>query len=54
VAEVPIIFTDRVRGKSKMSWSIIAEEMWLVTSWGVRDRVRRLARRARAAPPARG
>jgi dolichol-phosphate mannosyltransferase len=55
VAEVPITFTDRVRGKSKMSWSIIAEEMWLVTSWGVRDRVRKLIRRSRdprAAPPA--
>jgi dolichol-phosphate mannosyltransferase len=49
VVEVPIIFTDRVRGKSKMSWSIIAEEMWLVTSWGVRDRLRKLTRRSRQA-----
>jgi dolichol-phosphate mannosyltransferase len=38
-AEVPITFTDRVRGASKMSWRIIAEAMWLVTRWGVRDRV---------------
>ena len=49
VAEVPITFTDRVRGKSKMSWAIVAEEMWLVTGWGVRDRVRNLTRRSRAA-----
>jgi dolichol-phosphate mannosyltransferase len=48
VAEVPITFTDRVRGKSKMSWSIVAEEMWLVTTWGIRDRVRKLFRRSRA------
>ena len=47
VAEVPITFTDRVRGKSKMSWAIVAEEMWLVTGWGVRDRVRKLPRRSR-------
>ena len=29
--------------------AIVAEEMWLVTGWGVRDRVRNLARRSRAA-----
>ena len=45
VAEVPITFTDRVRGKSKMSWAIVAEEMWLVTGWGMRDRVRKLTGR---------
>jgi dolichol-phosphate mannosyltransferase len=44
VAEVPITFTDRVRGTSKMSWRIIVEAMWLVTRWGVRDRVRELRR----------
>jgi dolichol-phosphate mannosyltransferase len=47
LAEVPIVFTDRVRGYSKMSLSVMAEEMWLVTWWGVRDRVRSLARRVR-------
>lgn len=41
IVEVPICFTDRVRGTSKMSWRIIAEAMWLVTRWGVRDRLRR-------------
>jgi glycosyltransferase involved in cell wall biosynthesis len=39
IEEVPIAFTDRVRGNSKMSWRIIAEAMALVTWWGVRDRV---------------
>ena len=30
VVEVPIVFRDRQRGKSKMSWRIAAEAMWLV------------------------
>ena len=30
VVEVPIVFRDRERGKSKMSWRIAAEAMWLV------------------------
>jgi glycosyltransferase involved in cell wall biosynthesis len=41
VEEIPIAFTDRVRGNSKMSWRIVAEAMLLVTWWGVRDRVLR-------------
>ena len=28
--EVPIIFPDRARGKSKMSWRIVVEAFWLV------------------------
>jgi dolichol-phosphate mannosyltransferase len=40
VAEVPIVFTDRVRGTSKMNWHVVAEEMVNVTWWGIRDRVR--------------
>jgi dolichol-phosphate mannosyltransferase len=40
-AEVPIVFHDRVRGYSKMSWHIFAEELLLVTWWGLRDRVLR-------------
>src|SRR6478609_7234336 len=39
--EIPIAFTDRVRGHSKMSWRIVAEAMTLVTWWGLRDRVLR-------------
>ena len=30
VVEVPIVFRDRERGESKMSWRIAAEAMWLV------------------------
>ena len=41
IAEIPISFTDRVRGNSKMSVKIAAEEMLLVTWWGLRDRIRR-------------
>lgn len=41
IVEVPIAFTDRTRGTSKMSLKIIAEEMLLVTWWGVRDRTLR-------------
>lgn len=46
ITEVPICFTDRVRGQSKMSWRIVLEAMALVTWWGLRDRVR-ARRRAR-------
>ncbi len=42
VAEVPITFTEREQGKSKMSTSIFVEALWLVTVWGVRARFRRL------------
>jgi dolichol-phosphate mannosyltransferase len=41
------VFTDRVRGTSKMSWHIIGEAMLLVTWWGLRDRVLRRNRRTR-------
>ncbi len=30
IVEVPIVFRDRQRGTSKMSWQIAAEAMWLV------------------------
>ena len=39
ITEVPITFTDRVRGQSKVSIMIFAEELRLVTWWGVRDRL---------------
>lgn len=41
VVEVPISFTDRIRGKSKMSSRIIVEALLLVTWWGIRDRLLR-------------
>lgn len=47
IVEVPIVFTDRVRGHSKMTWGVAAEEMTLVTWWGIRDRIRHLWRRRR-------
>ncbi len=39
VVEVPISFTDRVHGTSKMSSRIIFEALVLVTHWAVRDRL---------------
>ena len=39
IVEVPITFTDRVRGESKMTLGVAVEELALVTWWGVRDRV---------------
>jgi dolichol-phosphate mannosyltransferase len=45
VRELPITFVDRVHGRSKLSSRAAAEELALVTIWGIRDRVRRLARR---------
>jgi glycosyltransferase involved in cell wall biosynthesis len=45
LAEVPITFTDRVRGYSKMSLKVMSEELFLVTWWGLRDRLLRRRRR---------
>ena len=47
VVEVPIAFTDRVAGDSKMGLPIIAEAFRLVTIWGVQDMIS-LKRRRRA------
>ena len=44
VVELPITFTDRVRGTSKMSSRIVVEAMARVTAWGLRDRMRRTGR----------
>ena len=35
VIEVPISFTDRELGESKMSRAIVVEALWLVTKWAV-------------------
>ena len=43
VTEVPITFTERARGASKMSRAIIAEALWKVTQWGLSGRGRRKA-----------
>jgi dolichol-phosphate mannosyltransferase len=42
ISEVPISFTDRTEGMSKMSSAIVVEALGLVTWWGIRDRVKRL------------
>ena len=47
IVERPIVFRDRTRGKSKMSGRIIVESMFLVTRWGVGDRLRRVTCRMR-------
>jgi len=44
VREVPITFTERERGASKMSSAIVAEALWRVTCWGAA----RVLRRSRA------
>jgi len=41
IVEIPITFTDRVRGYSKMSMAVMVEEMALVSWWGIRDRLKR-------------
>jgi len=41
VMETPIVFRDRCHGVSKMSGRIVAESMWLVTTWALRDALRR-------------
>jgi len=47
VTEVPITFTDRTRGASKMSRAVVAEALWRVTQWGAASRLGR-DRKARA------
>ncbi len=44
VVEVPITFTERERGRSKMSRHIVVEALRLVTYWGVRSRLRGVRR----------
>jgi dolichol-phosphate mannosyltransferase len=49
LAEVPITFTDRVRGTSKMNLGVMWEELWNVTWWGFRDRILRRRKKLPAA-----
>jgi dolichol-phosphate mannosyltransferase len=44
IAELPIRFTDRTRGRSKMSSRILVEALLLVTWWGLQDRLGGLRR----------
>jgi dolichol-phosphate mannosyltransferase len=47
IAEVPITFTERARGASKMSRAIVAEALWRVAQWGVAGRLGRHRRTGR-------
>ena len=40
--EVPIVFRERERGKSKMSVAVIVEALWRITAWAVVRRWQRL------------
>lgn len=54
VREVPITFTERTFGRSKMSGSIVVEALVRVTLWGLRDRLaERLPGRVARPVPAR-
>jgi len=44
VTEVPITFTERARGASKMSRAIVIEALWRVAKWGVAWRLGRKPR----------
>ncbi len=50
VAEVPIVFTERRRGASKMNSRIVLEAMWRVTQWGVARRFGRARGRETVLP----
>lgn len=49
VAEVPIIFTDRFQGRSKMSRKIVYEALWMVWRLWLQNGLRRKPRLARPA-----
>jgi dolichol-phosphate mannosyltransferase len=46
VREVPITFTERAAGASKMSGAVVREALWRITAWAVRDRLRTRKRSA--------
>jgi dolichol-phosphate mannosyltransferase len=49
VREVPITFTEREVGRSKMSHAIVFEALWRVAAWGLTSRSRSARQRALAA-----
>lgn len=49
VKEVPITFTEREVGRSKMSRAIVIEALWRVAGWGLTSRSRSARARALAA-----
>jgi dolichol-phosphate mannosyltransferase len=42
IKEIPIVFTDRVEGQSKMSKKIVREAIWMVWSLRLRSMMGRL------------
>ncbi|WP_193726426.1 polyprenol monophosphomannose synthase [Protaetiibacter intestinalis] len=40
IREVPITFSERRAGVSKMTGAVVAEAMWRVTAWGIARRLR--------------
>jgi dolichol-phosphate mannosyltransferase len=40
IIELPITFTERVNGVSKMSRAIVIEALWQTTLWGIRRRLK--------------
>ncbi len=48
IREVPITFTERARGASKMSQAVVAEALWRVARWGVAGRLGRRPRPPRS------
>ncbi len=52
VAEVPIVFTDRFKGTSKMSRKIVYEALWMVWRLWIQNGFRRRPQRLPAATPA--
>ncbi|HEX2049965.1 MAG TPA: polyprenol monophosphomannose synthase [Actinomycetota bacterium] len=50
VVEVPITFTERMHGKSKLSRRIVLEALVEVARWGIRDRLRTTRERALGEP----
>jgi dolichol-phosphate mannosyltransferase len=51
VREVPITFTERTAGASKMSGAVVREALWRITSWAIRDRVGARGARTHETPP---
>jgi len=48
IREVPITFTERTKGASKMSRAVVAEALWRVAQWGI---AKRLGRRRHPSRP---
>src|SRR6185436_5879584 len=51
IVEVPIIFTDRVQGCSKMSGHIVREALWMVWRLWLQNGLRRRPRPANVSGP---